>query len=129
MQAAVQPAKEKSPFIDNHELHEAITRRAHELWELRGRVDGHAEEDWAQAEADVLRTWPAERAQRPAFIVVKVGEFTYTGEYDPRRYSYYRPGDLGRGIRIPVRFEDDRMYVKLHDGRELETTIVRRALG
>jgi Protein of unknown function (DUF2934) len=129
MEAAVQPAREKTPSIEDENLHEAIMRRAHELWELRGRVDGHAEEDWAQARDEVLRWWPGEQAQRPAFIVVKVGDFTYTGEYDPRRCSYYRPGDLGRGSRIPVRFEDDRMYVKLQDGRELETKIVRRALG
>jgi hypothetical protein len=110
-------------------LHAAITRRAHELWEERGGVDGSADEDWAQAEAEVMRWWREQRAQRPAFIVVKVGDFTYTGEYDPIRCNYYRPGDLGRGTRVPVRFQDDRMYVRLHDGRELETKIVRRALG
>jgi len=33
----------------------AIQARAYELYELRGRVDGHAEQDWHQAELD-LRT-------------------------------------------------------------------------
>jgi len=35
-------------------LHEEIRLRAHELYEARGREDGHAEEDWLQAEAEVL---------------------------------------------------------------------------
>ena len=35
----------------------AVQARAYELYELRGRVDGHAEQDWYQAEIDL-------RAQR-----------------------------------------------------------------
>lgn len=35
-------------------LQEEIRLRAHELYEARGREDGHAEEDWLQAEAEVL---------------------------------------------------------------------------
>ena len=31
-----------------------IRRRAYELYEKRGREDGHAEEDWLRAEAEVL---------------------------------------------------------------------------
>jgi Protein of unknown function (DUF2934) len=31
----------------------AVQARAHELYELRGRVDGHAEQDWHQAELDL----------------------------------------------------------------------------
>jgi DUF2934 family protein len=36
------------------ELQERIRLRAYELYEQRGRVDGFAEEDWAQAEREVL---------------------------------------------------------------------------
>ena len=35
-------------------LEEEIRRRAYELYELRGREDGFAEEDWARAESEVL---------------------------------------------------------------------------
>ena len=35
-------------------LQKAIARRARELYELRGCVDGHALEDWLQAEADIM---------------------------------------------------------------------------
>jgi hypothetical protein len=31
----------------------AVQTRAYELYELRGRVDGHANEDWYQAETDL----------------------------------------------------------------------------
>jgi Protein of unknown function (DUF2934) len=37
-------------------LERAICRRAYELYEKRGRLDGHAEEDWLRAEAEVLGT-------------------------------------------------------------------------
>ena len=35
-------------------LEEEIRRRAYELYELRGREDGFAEEDWTRAEREVL---------------------------------------------------------------------------
>ena len=34
-------------------LEEQIRRRAYELYEQRGRVDGYALDDWLQAEAEV----------------------------------------------------------------------------
>ncbi len=33
-----------------------IRQRAYELYEKRGREDGHAEQDWLRAEAEVLGT-------------------------------------------------------------------------
>ena len=32
---------------------EHVRARAYELYEVRGRIDGHAEEDWLQAEGEV----------------------------------------------------------------------------
>jgi alpha-D-ribose 1-methylphosphonate 5-triphosphate synthase subunit PhnG len=34
---------------------ENVRARAYELYEVRGRIDGHAEEDWLQAENEVAR--------------------------------------------------------------------------
>ena len=31
----------------------AVETRAYELYELRGKIDGHAEQDWYQAETDL----------------------------------------------------------------------------
>ena len=36
--------------ITTHE--EKVRARAYELYEARGRIDGHAEEDWLQAEGE-----------------------------------------------------------------------------
>jgi Protein of unknown function (DUF2934) len=36
------------------EYEDEIRRRAYELYEQRGRVDGYALDDWLQAEAEVL---------------------------------------------------------------------------
>ena len=32
---------------------ENVRARAYELYEVRGRIDGHAEDDWLQAESEV----------------------------------------------------------------------------
>ena len=37
--------------IATHE--ENVRARAYELYEMRGRIDGHAEEDWLQAEGEL----------------------------------------------------------------------------
>lgn len=49
------PAKRPMPVsTPSGNLEEQIRRRAYELYELRGREDGFAEEDWARAEREVL---------------------------------------------------------------------------
>jgi hypothetical protein len=37
------------------DLHEQIRRRAYELFEQRGRIDGHEVSDWLQAESEVAQ--------------------------------------------------------------------------
>jgi hypothetical protein len=39
-----------------HHMEQIVRRRAYELYEQRGREDGHAQEDWLRAEAEVLST-------------------------------------------------------------------------
>lgn len=41
------------------ELQEEIRRRAYDLYEQRGRVDGHEWDDWLQAEAELVSRKPA----------------------------------------------------------------------
>jgi Protein of unknown function (DUF2934) len=50
--------------------------RAYELYEARGRIDGHAEEDWLQAEGEVARSneRKAVRASSSKITVKIVGE-------------------------------------------------------
>ena len=37
-------------------MEQTVRRRAYELYEQRGREDGHAQEDWLHAEAEVVGT-------------------------------------------------------------------------
>jgi Protein of unknown function (DUF2934) len=46
-------------------VEEKIRRRAYELYEERGREEGHAEEDWLRAEAEV---------RNPAYRAAKAGQ-------------------------------------------------------
>lgn len=59
------PKKEDKPVMKriifgkaaprSHDLHEEIARRAYELYLERGGADGHAEDDWLQAEREIRR--------------------------------------------------------------------------
>jgi hypothetical protein len=44
------------------DLHERIRARAYELFEQRGRQEGFHQEDWAQAEAEVLAEFEREKS-------------------------------------------------------------------
>jgi hypothetical protein len=45
------PARRKKP--EKASLNERIAKRAYELYELRGCLDGYAHEDWVQAEREI----------------------------------------------------------------------------
>ena len=49
------PAKKPPATVasDPEELEHQIRLRAHELYEARGREDGHELEDWLRAEAEI----------------------------------------------------------------------------
>jgi len=47
-----EPLPRKPKSVSNAE--EKIRLRAYELYERRGRIDGHALDDWLQAETEVL---------------------------------------------------------------------------
>jgi DUF2934 family protein len=55
---------------------ENVRVRAYELYEVRGRIDGHAEEDWLQAEGEVAGSneRKAVRASSSKITVKIVGE-------------------------------------------------------
>ena len=38
----------------SEEIRDAVARRAYEIFERRGRADGHHEEDWRQAESELV---------------------------------------------------------------------------
>ncbi len=60
---SVQEAKQATRLRPSgQELQERIRARAYELFELRGRREGYDQEDWAQAEAEVLSEFEREKS-------------------------------------------------------------------
>ena len=62
-------AKPKAGVVVSSDLAPQIAKRAYELYEKHGHHDGHATEDWAQAERDVrkdeTKAAPASKAVEP----------------------------------------------------------------
>jgi hypothetical protein len=106
------------------DLHEAIRHRAEQIYERNGRVPGRDIENWIQAEQEV-RSEFAQQAGRRTAVVVKVNGIDYVGEYAPAAADGYAPGEFAAGDPVAVRFEDDKMYVKRQNGKELKTRIVK----
>lgn len=103
---------------------EAIRRRATELYQRGGKAEGHDLENWCQAEAEILResaTNPVRRA-----VVVNLDGVVYTGEYEFTAADGYTPGEWKPGDPVPVRLAGDKLYLRRRNGRELQTTIVKR---
>jgi hypothetical protein len=106
------------------DLHEAVRRRAEEIYHRNGEVPGHDQENWAQAQAEIVREFSA--ATRRTAIVVNVDGLQYVAEYNAAASDGYTPGEFPRGAPIPLRIEGDKMFVIRRNGRELETNIVHR---
>jgi len=119
------PAKTPNPWpTPAADQHEAIRKRAEEIYVRNGRIPGHDVENWAQAEQEILRE-SAESPTRKA-IVVKVGGAQYIGQYNPDLCDGYVPGEFGSGVSVPVRFHGDKMLVLRPNGKVLETIIVKK---
>jgi hypothetical protein len=106
------------------QVQEDIRRRAAELFQRSGAVEGHDRENWYQAEAEILR----ESAGNPArpTVVINVRGVLYTGEYESSSADGYIPGEWKPGDPVPVRLAGDKLYLRRPNGRELQTTIVKR---
>ncbi len=53
------------------ELTEAVARRAYEIFERRGGAPGHHEEDWLQAESELLLPLHVELAEAGQYLTVR----------------------------------------------------------
>ena len=116
----------RSKADDN--LQEAIRRRAEEIYIRNGRIPGRDLENWALAEQEIRQEGDSSPASRTA-VVVTVNGVKYVGEYNRSTSGGYTPGEFAAGGRVPVRFDGDKMFLKRPNGRELETTIVKRIGG
>jgi hypothetical protein len=108
----------------SRKVQEAIRRRATELYRQGGAVEGHDVDNWYQAEAEILRESTI-HAVRHA-VVVTVRGVVYTGEYESAAADGYIPGEWKPGDAVPVRRSGDKLYLRRPNGRELQTTIVKR---
>jgi hypothetical protein len=106
------------------EVLEAIRRRATELYESSGGVEGHDVGNWCQAEAEMLREFETHAVRRA--VVVNVGGVVYTGEYESTSADGYTPGEWKPGDSVPVRLSGDKLCLRRPNGQELKTTIVKR---
>ncbi len=119
--AAKSPNPRPRPSADQHE---AIRKRAEEIYIRNGRTPGRDPENWAQAEKEVLRE-SAGFATRKA-IVVRVRGTQYIGQYNPESSDGYVAGEFGPRASIPVRFHGNKMFVKRPNGKVLETIVVNK---
>jgi hypothetical protein len=103
---------------------EAIRRRATELFQRGGAAEGHDAENWYQAEAEILRESAGNPPRRA--VVVNVRGVVYTGEYESSSADGYIPGEWKPGDPVPVRLVGDKLYLRRPNGRELQTTVVKR---
>lgn len=113
-----------APIDSPENLHDAIRRRAQEIYETSGRIPGCDVENWIRAEEEIRRE-AVERPQRRSAVVVKVNGIDYVGEYSFAAADGYRPGEFSAGDPVAVRFAQDKMYVKRPNGKELATKIVK----
>jgi DUF2934 family protein len=119
------PDTQGSRPVSAESLHEAICRRAEEIYIRNGRIPGRDLENWSQAEQEIWRE--AEHSARRVAVVIEVDGVRYVGEYPPEACDGYRPGEFGPGADVAVRFEEEKMFVKRSNGKELETTIVKKS--
>ena len=103
---------------EEFDLHDAIRRRAEEIYFETGRIPGRDLQNWAQAEREV-------QTRRRTAIVVKVSGVQYVGEYGSEYSDGYTPGEFAPGEPVPVVIEGDQMFVRRPNGRVLETRIVK----
>jgi hypothetical protein len=124
MEAVTHSKHPSIPSSIDPDHHEAIRRRAEEIYIRNGRISGRDLENWVQAETEILRE--AEAHSHRAAVVIKVSGVRYVGEYSVDAAAGYAPGEFAAGDPVTVRFDADKMFVRRNGGGELQTTIVKR---
>jgi hypothetical protein len=62
LQEIRRPAEKASSADSATSLQDIIRFRAYELYQQRGGEEGHAVEDWLQAEEDISQNWGSRKA-------------------------------------------------------------------
>jgi DUF2934 family protein len=106
------------------QMQEAIRRRASEIFQRSGSMQDHDAENWYEAEAEILRESAGSPVRRA--VVVNIRGVVYTGEYECTAADGYLPDEWKPGDPVPVRLAGDKLYLRRPNGRELQTTVVKR---
>lgn len=134
------------------EIYNTLSRRAYELFDGRGRQNGHDLEDWFRAESELLNPVPVEisesddqvivRADLPGFrekdleLRVESNRLILSGRREQARdqkkhktmYSEYRSDEVCRVIELPEHVDADKVTATLQDGT-LEITLPKAHPG
>jgi HSP20 family protein len=70
-EVAIKPRSAVSFWDEVNTIFDKIGKRAYELFEWRGRQDGHDLEDWLRAEQELLKPMPVEVSEKDNMIVVR----------------------------------------------------------
>ena len=79
MESVAHSKHPSNPSSIDPDRHEAIRRRAEEIYIRNGRIVGRDVENWVQAETEILGE--AECHSRRAAVVVRVSGVRHVGEY------------------------------------------------
>lgn len=139
-------------FELSQEFNELITRRAYELYLLRGCVDGHDREDWIQAASEILMDVPVDvteteigltiHADVPGFdendLEVRVtprtvcitGKRLQTSELGGEKSIHVerRSNQIFRILELPAEIDPDRVDATVRNG-VLEVKLLKVGLG
>lgn len=110
-----------SPLAD---FHEAVRRRAEEIYIRSGKIPGRDLENWTQAEEEVRSE--AARQNRRTAVIIRVEGVQYVGEYRRESADGYVPGEFAPGTPVSVQIDGATMLVKRANGKTLQTQIVKR---
>jgi HSP20 family molecular chaperone IbpA len=126
-------------------IRDVIARRAYELYEKRGRAEGHAQEDWSQAEAETIFDIPVGVMQSSKSVNVYAGTCGACADdfemcVEPHRLTLAgrvplavthrtprgrAPVQVFRVIDLPVEVDPPRVTAKVNNGL-LEVEMTKR---
>ncbi len=128
------------------EINHAISRRAYDLWQLRGFYHGNDLDDWFRAESELLRFVPVEvlEDENEVKVLADVPGFVpkdITVQLEPNRllirakteqsheqhkgkltYSERLGNEIFRVVNLPTEIDSDKANAVIHDG-VLELTL------
>jgi hypothetical protein len=88
-----------------YNLHEAIRRRAEEIYERNGKIPGRDVKNRMRAEEEI-KSEAAGDAERRTAVIVKVNGIDQAGEYAHAAAQGYAPAEFSAGDAVAVRFEE-----------------------